>query len=192
MKSFYTLYRWHKKAKEKGYKARSVFKLKEIDQKYHLFQKACRILDIGAHPGSWTQYCLQKTSAFVVAVDQKPLSFSHKRLQFIQKDILEREWEKKIVPPFFDLLLSDVAPSTTGIKEVDSLRSLELVLRVWEIASHTLRPQGHCVVKIFMGSEWEKALQKARTLFEEVLTYRPEATRKQSKEVYIIGKRKKN
>ncbi|MFQ3621366.1 MAG: RlmE family RNA methyltransferase [Spirochaetales bacterium] len=186
---------WTQQAKKEGYPARSVYKLQEIDQKYHLLKGVKSVLDIGASPGSWTLYLLRhlSPSAHVVAVDLKPLALaSHPNLTFIQGDITEpslQETLAKVGP--FDLIVSDAAPATTGSRTVDTARSEALVEAILSLVSPLVIEGGAGLVKIFQGSERDRIIEKMKNLFEITRILKPKASRKESFELFVLGLGKK-
>ena len=178
-------------AKKEGYLARSVYKLKEIDQKFNLIKPGLKVIDFGASPGSWSQYVLEKIGkrGTVLAVDKEELKIKDKpeNLIFLKADILKLD-TKEIKSKFglFDLVLSDAAPNTTGIPDLDSAKSLELAKKVLEIAKEILKPKGNLVIKIFEGKETEKFVKSLKEIFIRVKKFKPQATKKGSKEVYLV------
>jgi len=178
MKDKFTL-----RAEKEGYKARSVYKLKEINNKFNLIKKNDKVLDLGAWPGSWTQYCLEKDCE-VVSVDKKKLNFG----KSVVCDVFNDEIFK--IKGLFDVIVSDMAPNTSGIKELDEGGSFRLVMRVLEIVEKLLKTNGNILFKMFESEETEKVLEKAKKLFKKVKIYRPKATKKRSNEIYILGKDK--
>lgn len=187
--------KWAKLAKEKGYPARSVFKLKEIQERFKIIKPGYKILDLGASPGSWSQFACEiiGPQGKVIGVDLEPVKFKSSLFTFIQKDVFELKPEdlEAFDVDNFDLILSDMAPKTTGIDFTDHLRSVELVLRALEIAKWWLKKGGDMVVKIFDGSELKKVCKEFEKFFENVKIFRPKATRKGSKELFIIALKKK-
>ena len=208
---------WQLKARKEGYPARSVYKLKEIDEKFNLFSisgkgTAKRILDIGAAPGSWSLYVLRKFASssknsdkrILVAADLSPLSrefdndsknrglFDSDNFFFIQGDVTADEVRETILSKgLFDVIISDVAPSTTGNHMVDAARSLELSEIVISYAEKALIPGGNLTLKVFQGSGIDALLKQIRTLFKTVKTFKPQACRGESMETYFIGLGKK-
>jgi len=182
-----------KKAKELGYPARSVFKLKEIMEKFPIIPKSPRILDIGAAPGSFSLFFLQqlKGKGSVVAVDLAerisiPGSFTN--FQYIRGDIFAQDIQDRIFTygPF-DVIISDAAPSTTGQKEVDALKSISIAECVLGIAKRILRKDGNLVVKIFQGGGESEFFNSLRASFQNVKGFKPQASRRESFETYFIG-----
>ncbi len=187
--------KWARLAKEKGYPARSVFKLKEIQERFKLIKPGHKILDLGASPGSWSQFACEIVGkeGKVVGVDIEPVKFKSTLFTFIQKDVftLSPEDFAPLKIEKFDLILSDMAPKTTGIDFSDHLRSVELVLKALDLAKAFLKKGGNMVVKIFDGPELKKVQREFEKSFENVKIFRPTATRKGSKELFIIAFNKK-
>lgn len=179
-----------KRAKAENYLARSVYKLQEIDRKEKILRSAKIILDLGAAPGSWSQYTLQALpkDGRLVAVDPQRLEISDPRLTFIQNTIENVDWNQVFSQGKADLILSDMAPKTTGVHETDVARSLDLAETALHVATQCLKSGGAFVVKVFMGSGYEEYRKSLATEFETVKVLRPEATKKHSREVYLIGK----
>jgi 23S rRNA (uridine2552-2'-O)-methyltransferase len=187
---------WSKKAFSEGYPARSVYKLKEMNEKFALFKKGAAALDLGAAPGSWTAFALRllEGSGRVFAVDINPLDAKIKRdnLTVIQGDVFDpavRDAVRAGAP--YDVVMSDAAPSTTGNRTVDTARSEALAEIALDYAQYMLKPGGNFVVKIFQGGQQGSMLQKMRTVFALAKGYKPEACRSGSFETYLIGLRKK-
>jgi len=182
-----------KEAKKQNFAARSVFKLEEIDQRFHLLKTGMKVLDLGAAPGSWSQYTSKKVGSAgrVLAIDLQKVGLKLPNVVFICGDLrdqnLEALFTEKQIPPPFDLVLSDMAPKTTGIKFTDQARSLELCELAFATACRFLRPGGHFIVKLFHGGEFENFRTELRKAFDKVEVLRPKSTRKESKEVFLIG-----
>lgn len=179
------------KAKREGYPARSVYKLEEIDKRHKLIKPGARILDLGASPGSWLKYCLNKIGpdGRIVAIDLEEPSLSlPAQVFFIKGDIFKIEMsEIKNKVGSFDLVLSDMAPHTSGIKETDQARSLALASRAIEIGKNLLKEGGAILVKIFESGEIAGVKNDLTSVFSKVKLERPEATRKGSREIYLLG-----
>jgi len=186
------------KAKKAGFLARSVFKLEEMDKKLRLLKSGFKVLDLGAAPGSWSQYVSKKVGpkGFLLAVDQKDLKFQANNLFFYRKDIMEMDEEflAEILSQNklknFDVVLSDVAPDTSGIAGKDAALSLELSEKVFEIAEGVLKKGGCCVCKIFESFEAHQFVKNLARKYQTVKTFRPQAVRPQSKEFYIVARKK--
>jgi 23S rRNA (uridine2552-2'-O)-methyltransferase len=176
-----------KKAKQEGYRARSVYKLFALNSKYALVKKGDKVLDLGCWPGSWIQ-ALQKMGAAVVGVDVTSMEKLRAAI-FIQGDVDEKETQEKIgkYAPF-DAVLSDLAPKTTGIREIDQQRSLDLSLLALDIALKSLRKNGNFLCKVFQSSDEEILLKKAEKHFRFAKFTKPNASKKRSKEIYLVCK----
>lgn len=183
------------KAKSQGYRSRAIFKLEEINNKFKLITVGQNVLDLGAAPGSWLQYCAKIVGprGEVIGVDISPIkNLPQSNIKTIQQDIfalnsLIDQWKNK-----FDVVLSDAAPATSGIKITDSSRSLALVEQALKIANQVLKKQGNFCVKIFMSPEAEKFYQKFKKYFLKTYRFKPHTSRNNSKEIYFIGLKKKN
>ncbi|WP_456325704.1 RlmE family RNA methyltransferase [Desulfonauticus submarinus] len=187
---------YFKKAKQENYPARSVYKLKEIDARFKLLKRGFKVLDLGASPGSWTLFCSKKVgpSGFVVGVDLNPLKITlPKGVYFFQDDVfspsdsLKQQFDEL---GGFDLVLSDMAPKTTGIKFADQARSYDLAVEALLVAKKWLKQGGNFVVKIFVGPDVSEFLKQTREIFKQVKQFKPKSSRSESKEIFIIGLKK--
>lgn len=183
-----------KRAKQEGYVARSAFKLEEIDKKHGLFKKGARVLDLGCRPGSWLQYAAKVAGndAQLVGVDRTPLDFEMPNCRVIVGDIYDIA-PSELVGPLgnFDVVLSDMAPDTSGVRHADQARSEGLFERAMWIAEQTLVRGGHFVGKLFQGPDFQKLIKHAREHFTEVRTVKPESSRKESIEQFVVALSKK-
>ena len=188
---------YFKKAKAEKYPARSVYKLKEADQKYRLFKPGYLVLDLGASPGSWSKYALERVgkTGLVVAIDLQPLKIKAPNLIFLQKDIYE------IKPPMllelsqgkgFDLVISDMAPKTTGDRSGDHFRSVHLAEQALEIATEVLKPQGYFFVKVFEGEAFPLFVETVKKRLGPIKRFRPKSTRSSSREIFVLSRRSKS
>ncbi len=191
-KDYYT-----KLARSFGYAARSVYKLKQMNERFRLIKAGSRILDLGAFPGSWSSYALEvlKGRGRVVGVDLqelKSISREKQNWQFIQGDIFSTELLERLIElgPF-DLILSDTAPATSGNKTVDCERSLEIGERALTIAESVLKKDGQLVIKIFQGGQEKQLLDQLRKKFVKARAFKPDASRKESKELFFLGFKRK-
>jgi 23S rRNA (uridine2552-2'-O)-methyltransferase len=182
-----------RQAKERGFPARSVFKLEDIDRRVHLFRRGQRVLDLGAAPGSWTQYAADKVGGEgrVLAVDLSPLARTLPNVTFLQADALALDPSALSAFAPYHVVLSDMAPRTTGTPGADQARSFELFMRALELAAELVSPGGHFVGKIFMGPDFPAAKRRVRELFDEERTIRPTATRDTSFEIFVAGLRRR-
>lgn len=184
------------KAQKEGYPARSIYKLEEIQNKFKIMKPGQKIIDVGASPGSWTMYALKITQGkgLVVGADLKPLNLkkSYPNLFFMQGDVFKKETADFLCERGpFDVVLSDAAPSTTGNRLVDTSRSYYLVEEILTLADKILKPTGHCVVKVFQGEDSKLLLDRMKTIFTEVKSFKPKSVRSESFEIYYIGLNKK-
>jgi 23S rRNA (uridine2552-2'-O)-methyltransferase len=179
-----------KAAKEQGFPARSVFKLEEIDRRVKLLRAGQRVLDLGAAPGSWSLYASQKVGASgrVLAVDLQQIRQAFPpNVTVSQGDALalENEALAKFAP--YDVVLSDMAPNTSGNKLRDHAYSFELCMRAMDVALALGKPGSHFVAKIFMSEDFPLARKTAGDRYERCQVIRPDGTRQQSSEVFIVG-----
>lgn len=185
--------RYTQRAHREGYPARSVYKLEEIQKKFHLIHQGEHILDVGAAPGSWTLYCdreILKTNGSVVSVDLNPLSISPipPNITAFVGDAFSKEIRAQLVAlgPY-DTIISDAAPMTTGNRSVDTSRSEWLAEQVVILAGEQLKPHGNLVLKIFQGGGQVEILKTMRGMFAKAKPFKPEACREDSFEIYLIG-----
>jgi len=204
---------WSQKAQKEGYPARSVYKLKEMDEKFGLLKTVrppFRVLDLGAAPGSWSLYILRKIplkagaletngaeqiAPTLVSVDLAPLSrqydeglFDRPDFLFLQGDFTSGEIRVAITSRGpYNLIISDAAPSTTGNRSVDTLRSLDLAETALHYSETVLAKGGNLVIKVFQGSDTGKLLKAMRGLFETGKSFKPQACRAGSFETYYLG-----
>jgi len=180
-----------RQAKRQGFPARSVFKLQEIHERFRLLRPGGRVLDIGAAPGSWSQYCLQSLGSRVVAVDlaEMPLGGRHgEKFQFVQGDIFDPAVADRLQAAGpYDAVLSDAAPSTSGAALVDTEASLQIAQRVLAIARGCLRPGGNMLVKVFQSGGEAELLRRMKNLFARARAFKPAASRRESRETYLLG-----
>ncbi len=179
-----------KRARQEGFAARSVFKLEEIDKRHALFKKGARVLDLGCRPGSWLQYAARVAGpdAELVGVDRTPLDFTLPRCRVLVGDIFDIPPAELLGPlAAFDVVLSDMAPDTSGVRFADQARSEALFERAMWIAEQTLVPGGHFVGKLFQGPDFQKLVKHARANFTEVRIVKPESSRKESIEQYVVA-----
>lgn len=180
-----------RRARSEKWLARSVYKLEEIDRKHRLISPGTRILDLGCTPGSWSQYALEKTGprGHVVGVDLTvPERLSAANFHFIRGDVREIEPERLLEEAGpRDLVISDLAPKTTGVKSADASRSAELVRSALGIVRVLLRPGGRFLCKVFEGEEVRDLRQELSQAFTKVRSIRPKAVRKGSREIYLLA-----
>ncbi|MHB8876392.1 MAG: SAM-dependent methyltransferase [Myxococcaceae bacterium] len=186
-----------KKAKQEGFRARSAFKIEEIARRFFLLKSGARVLDLGAAPGGFLQVLSdavgQKGS--VLGIDLVAIRpFGRANVTTAVLDVLADDFDQKLdalrAGPF-DLVVSDLAPKTTGVHGTDEARSLRLADKALELARARGKPGSSFVTKLFMGGDFEQFRARMREAFEEVKVVRPEATRGASLEVYLVGLRKR-
>lgn len=179
-----------KAAKAQGFPARSVFKLEEIDRRVRLFRQGQRVLDLGAAPGSWSMYASKKVGpkgrVFAVDLSEIP-QFLGANVTVLRGDALSLSSEQLAQAAPYDVVLSDMAPATTGSKIADQTRSFELFDRAVSVAAALSAPGSAFVGKLFMSEEFVKARDRLRSLYTDVRVIRPEGTRSQSSEVFLVG-----
>lgn len=183
---------WTKKAIAEKYPARSVYKLEEMQKQFKLFPAYGRVLDLGAAPGSWTQFVLRNTNehARVTAVDLKPLAndVSDSRLTFFCGDMEQKSIVSQVTADgYYHSILCDAAPATTGNKIVDTARSEALVEIALFYAETVLLPHGNTVIKIFQGGNQGNYLRTMRKFFKTARAFKPKACRAASIETYLLG-----
>ena len=180
-----------RRARKENWPARSVYKLQEIDQKFRIFREGHRVLDMGCYPGSWSQYALKKVGpgGTVFGVDLKvPDRVSGSNFRFLQADVLALDSEAlHRETGSMDVVMSDLAPRTTGVKQVDAARSTELAQKASDIARSLLLPGGSFICKVFEGEDFGEFRAVVSLLYEKVRIFRTGATRKRSREIYLIA-----
>lgn len=178
------------RAHKEGFAARSVYKLEEIDRRCKLLRPGLRVLDLGAAPGSWTQWMATKLGGKgrIVAVDLNPLRVTVPLfVKAMELDVMAAPLDDFAALGPFDLVVSDMAPHTSGTKEADAAISAELVDRALDIGDRCLAPGGNLVAKIFQGAEFEAVRKRFRDRYETVKLIKPEASRKESVEIFLVG-----
>ena len=183
-----------KAAKAKGYPARSVFKLEEIDRRVRLFKRGQRVLDLGAAPGSWSKYAHEKIGdgGKLLAIDLSPIQvILGPNAHLARGDALALSNDDLAMFAPYDVVLSDMAPSTTGSRIADQARSFELFMRAVDVAKAVGAKGSSFVGKLFMSDDFVKAREALRAAFSEVRVIRPEGTRSSSFEVFLVGLAKK-
>jgi len=183
--------RYFKQARAQGYAARSVFKLEEIDRKLRLLRAGDRVLDLGCRPGSWLQYAVATVGArgAVVGIDRDPLPAPIAGARVLVGDIYKvTDDELRGDLAAFDVVLSDMAPDTTGVRATDQARSAALFEEALARAERLLAPGGAFVGKIFQGPDLQAIRQRMTGRFGEVRLVKPDSSRAQSIEIYLAGR----
>jgi len=184
---------YHRMAKERGYRSRAAFKLKQLNDRFGFLEGARHVLDLGAAPGGWLQVASEEVGGdgLVVGVDLariRPLGLGNVRtLVGDVEDDGTLELIRGAFPGPVDVVLSDMSPSVSGVWDVDHLRQIHLARRALGIARAVLRPGGWAVLKAFQGSEYEAFLREVRVAFVEVKAVKPRSSRKGSAEVYVVA-----
>ena len=178
-----------RQSKVDGYRARSAYKLIEIDEKFKIFKGGISVIDIGAAPGSWSQYAVKVAkSGRLISIDLKPMEPIGKTIQ-IQGDFTDEEIQNKIkkhISSKVDVVMSDMAVNTTGIKNIDSIQTGELCIEAMIFAKNILKGNGFFVSKIFLGGTFNEIVAHGKKYFKEVKVFKPKSSRKDSKESFII------
>ena len=178
-----------KQSKVDGYRARSAYKLIEIDNKFKIFKGGITVIDIGAAPGSWSQYAEKVTkSGRLISIDLKKMEPIGNTVQ-IQGDFTEEVIQdeiKKYTTTKVDVVMSDMAVNTTGIKNIDSIQTGELCKEAMFFAKDSLKGSGFFISKIFMGGTFNEIVAQGKKYFKEVKVFKPKSSRKDSKESFII------
>ena len=174
-----------------GYRARSAYKLIEINEKFKIFKNGISVIDLGASPGSWSQYIARTVkSGRIVSIDLKGMEPIENIIQ-IQNDFTETDSQTKIKRFFnskVDVIVSDMAVNTTGIKDIDAIYTGELAMEAMNFSKEILVKEGRFVSKIFLGSSFNEIVALGKKIFKEVKVFKPKASRKESKESFIICK----
>ncbi|MDA7446146.1 RlmE family RNA methyltransferase [Candidatus Pelagibacter ubique] len=174
-----------------GYRARSAYKLIEIDEKFKIFKNGISVIDLGASPGSWSQYISRTVkSGRLVSIDLKGMEEIENTIQ-IKGDFTDLESQEKIKALFkskVDVVVSDMAVNTTGIKDIDAIYTGELAMEAMNFSQEMLVKEGRFVSKIFLGSSFNEIVALGKKLFKEVKVFKPKSSRKESKESFIICK----
>ena len=179
---------YFKKAKTQGYRSRSAFKLIELNKKFNFLKKGIKLLDVGAFPGGWCQVVSQNVkNGQIIAIDKKKI-IQIKNVKIIEGDFLEENTKKKILKFFsskIDVILSDMAPNTSGNKSLDTIRTNELCLSILEFSKNNLDKNGVVISKLFMGEDFEAIKIYANKTFKNIHFFKPISSRDNSRETYI-------
>jgi len=180
-----------RRSKVEGYRSRAVYKLQEIDQKFRIFKNGMSVIDLGAAPGSWSQYALKNVkNGKIVSIDFKDFE-KIGNIHQIKGDFTDDRYKKEIIDYFdvkVDVVLSDLAVNTTGNKNLDSIYTGELCTEAMKFSKEILKSDGKFISKIFMGSTFNEIVSEAKKIFKENKVFKPLASRKDSKESFIICK----
>ena len=180
-----------RQSKVDGYRARSAYKLKEIDEKFRIFKGGMSVVDIGAAPGSWSQYVAKVVkSGKIISVDLKEMENIENTLQ-IKGDFTSIDTQNQIkdyLKKKPDVVMSDMAVNTTGIKNIDSIQTGELCKEAMVFSKDVISEKGFFISKIFMGSTFNEIVALGKKIFKDVKVFKPKSSRKDSKESFIICK----
>ena len=185
---------YFKKARKQGFPARSVYKLEEAQKKYRFLKPGQAVLDLGACPGSWSKYAVGVAGpkGLVVAVDIQKLSVMADNIHVLQRDVCDLKLsELREISPYFAVVLSDMAPKTTGRKDVDHFRSVALAERALVLARELLKPGGTFFCKVFQGEDFPSFRNDCRESFRSVRVVKPKSSRPESVELFLLCTDKK-
>ena len=179
---------YFKKSKTLGYRSRASFKLIELNKKYKFIKKNTNLLDLGSSPGGWSQVANQIIkSGRILSIDIKEME-PIKNVKFLKTDILEKKTKKEVIDYFnsnIDVIISDMAADTTGNKSLDSIRTNQLCFEVINFSKNILKPKGVLISKLFMGDDFIEVKNLAKSVFKKVKFFKPQSSRKESKETYL-------
>ena len=176
-----------KKAKQLGYVNRAAFKLEEIEQKYKIIENSKEILELGSAPGGWTQVILNyNTKSNLICFDLLDMKINNQNITFYKEDFLKYDFT--YLKSKFDLVLSDVAPNTTGHQSTDHLRISQLIYEVIDRLEIILKNKGSFIFKIWKGEEEQEIIKKLKKNFDKVEYFKPKSSRQESSEIFIISR----
>ena len=177
-----------KKSKTLGYRSRAAFKLIELNKKYKFIKKNTNLLDLGSCPGGWTQVANQMiTAGQIMSIDIKEM-IPIENTRFYKGDIFQPQTKNEVIKYFgsnLDVIISDMAADTTGNKTLDSIRTNQLCAEIINFSKDTLKPKGVLISKLFMGEDFIEVKNLAKSVFKKVNFFKPESSRKESKETYL-------
>jgi len=176
-----------KKAKKQGYLSRAAYKLIEIENKFHILTNSKTILEFGAAPGGWSQVALEINPKIeITAIDILDLKINHPQINFYKDDFLNFDYDKK--ENYYDLILSDIAPNTTGHQSTDHLRIATMLFDIIELLDKVLITDGSFITKIWKGSEEKEIINQLKKKFKFVSYFKPDSSRKDSAEIFIVSR----
>ena len=180
-----------RQSKVDGYRARSAYKLIELDEKFKIFKGGINVIDIGAAPGSWSQYASKVIkNGKLISIDLKPMDKIEHTIQ-IKGDFTELSTQnqiKEILTKKIDVIMSDMAVNTTGIKNIDAIQTGELCIEAMLFSKDIISEKGFFISKIFMGGSFNEIVALGKKIFKEVKVFKPKSSRKDSKESFIVCK----
>ena len=176
------------RAKNEGYVSRAAFKIIEIENKYNLIKKAKNILELGSSPGGWSQAIIELNPAVIICgFDLLEMKYNHPNFKFYKEDFLSFDYKK--LPNRFDLILSDIAPNTTGHKSTDHLRIANMIEEILIILDQVVKTDGSFVFKIWKGSEESIIINSLKKKFKIISYFKPNSSRSDSSEIYIVAQK---
>ena len=176
-----------KKAKKQGYLSRAAYKLIEIENKFHILTNSKTILEFGAAPGGWSQVALEINPKIeITAIDILDLKINHPQINFYKDDFLSFDYSKK--ENYYDLILSDIAPNTTGHQSTDHLRIATMLFDIIKLLDKVLINDGSFITKIWKGSEEKEIINQLKKKFKFVSYFKPDSSRKDSAEIFIVSR----
>ena len=176
-----------KKAKQQGYLSRAAYKLIEIENKFNILKNSKKILEFGAAPGGWSQVALEINPKIeITAIDIINLKINHPQINFYKNDFLNFNYDEK--KNYYDLILSDIAPNTTGHQSTDHLRMATMLYDIIELLDKVLSTDGAFITKIWKGSEEKEIINQLKNKFKSVSYFKPDSSRKDSVEIFIISR----
>ena len=176
-----------KKAKQLGYINRAAFKLEEIEYKYKIIKNSKQILELGSSPGGWTQVILNcNTKTKITCFDILDMKLNNKNITFYREDFLKYDFTN--LKNQFDLVLSDVAPNTTGHQSTDHLKISQIIYEIIERLETILKKRGSVIFKIWKGEEEKEIIKKLKNIFDKVEYFKPKSSRQESSEIFIVSK----
>ena len=176
-----------KKAKKQGYLSRAAYKLIEINNKFKIIEHSNKLLEFGAAPGGWSQVALDINPKInITAIDLLDLKINHPNIKFFKEDYLKFDYSEK--ENYYDLILSDIAPNTTGHQSTDHLRITNMLFDIIELLDKVLINKGSFAAKIWKGSEEKDLVNKIKKKFEFVSYFKPDSSRKDSAEIFIVAR----
>ena len=176
-----------KRAKQLGYINRAAFKLEEIEKKYGIIKKSKDILELGSSPGGWTQFIINSNiSSNITCFDLLDMKIKNNRINFFKEDFLSYNFKNQNVR--FDLILSDLAPNTTGHKSTDHLKISQMIFEIINILDSTIKNKGWFIFKIWKGEEEKEIIKKLKLVFNKVEYFKPKSSRQESSEIFIVSR----
>ena len=176
-----------KQAKKQGYLSRAAYKLIEIEKKFNILTNSKKILEFGAAPGGWSQVALEVNPKIeITAIDILDLKINHPQINFYKDDFLNFDYDKK--ENYYDLILSDIAPNTTGHQSTDHLRIATMLFDIIELLEKVLVTDGSFITKIWKGSEEKEIINQLKKKFKFVSYFKPDSSRKDSAEIFIVSR----